>query len=80
MQYIVTRLIMDLCERSARRMGVRVFRRWWGQAGLDLDGAKKRAEAASESDEEVKIGEEEGMPLNYDGPGIRAGSQSSNLT
>ena len=28
-QYIVTQPIMDLCERSARRMGERVSRWWW---------------------------------------------------
>ena len=49
-QYIATRLILDLCERSARRPGVRVPRRWWKQDGLDLEGAKKRAVSAEESD------------------------------
>ena len=28
-QYIVTRPIIDLCERSARRPGVWVYRWWW---------------------------------------------------
>ena len=28
-QYIVTRPILDLCERATRRPGVRVSRRWW---------------------------------------------------
>ena len=62
-QYIATRPILDLCERSDRIPGVRVYRRWWEQDGLDLEGAKKRAVTAEESDGEEKIGEEEGMPL-----------------
>ena len=54
---------MDLCERSARRPGARVSRRMWEQDGIYLEGAKKRAAAAAESDREEKIGEEEGIPL-----------------
>ena len=38
-------------------------RRWWEQDGLDMEGTKKRAAAAAESDGEEAIGEEEGMPL-----------------
>ena len=60
-QYIATQTILDLCERSARRPGARVSRRWWEQDGLDLEGEKKRA--AAESDGEEAIIEEEGMPL-----------------
>ena len=63
-QYIATRPIMDLCERSDRRPGGRVYRRWWEQAGLDLEVAKKKAAAAAaELDGEETIGEEEGMTL-----------------
>ena len=62
-QYIATRPILDLCERSVRRPGVLVSQRWWEQDGLDLEGAKKRAEAAAESDGEEAICEEEGMSL-----------------
>ena len=58
-QYIVTRLILDLCEQSARRLGVWVSRRWWEQYGLDLEGAKERA--AAESDREEAQIEEEGL-------------------
>ena len=43
MQYIVMQPIMDLCERSTWRPGVRVSCRWWDQARIDLEGAKKRA-------------------------------------
>ena len=50
-QYIATRPILDLCQRSARRPGARVSWRWWEQAVIDLEGAKKRAaEAATDSD------------------------------
>ena len=55
-QYIETRPILDLCERSARRPGVWVSQQWWEQDGLDLEGAKKRA--AAESDGEEAISEE----------------------
>ena len=58
-QYIVTRRILDLCERSTWRPGARVSRRWWEQAVLDLEGEEKRAaSAAADLD-----GEEEGMSL-----------------
>ena len=60
-QYIATRPILDLCERSARRLGVRVSRRWWEQDSLDLEGTKKKISVAAESDGEDTIGEEEGM-------------------
>ena len=61
-QYIVMRPILDLCERSARRPGARVSKRWWERAGLDFEGSKKR-EAAAELDGSESIGEEEGMSL-----------------
>ena len=41
-QYIEMRPILDLCERATRRPEARVSRRWWEQAGIDLEGAKKR--------------------------------------
>ena len=44
-QYIATQPILDLCERSARRPGAWVYRRWWKHDGLDLEGEKKRAAA-----------------------------------
>ena len=50
-QYIATRTIMDLCERSTRRPRARVSRKWWEQAGINLEREKKRAaEAATVSD------------------------------
>ena len=52
-QYTATRPILDLCERSTRRPEARLSQRWWEQAGIDLEGAKKRAaEAATDSDSE----------------------------
>ena len=62
-RYIATRPIMDLCERSSRRPGTKVSPRWWEQAGLYLEGGKKRvvAEAAAadpDSGIEDSIGEE----------------------
>ena len=58
-QYIETRPILDLCQRSARRPWERVSQRWWKQAGLGLEEAKKRAAvAAAELDGEEMIGEE----------------------
>ena len=55
---------MDLCGWSARRPGARVSHRWWEQAGLYLEGAKKMATATSaELDREETVEEEEGMTL-----------------
>ena len=42
-EFIATRPILDLCERSTRRPGARVSWIWWEQAGIDLVGANKRA-------------------------------------
>ena len=41
-QYIATRPILDLCKRATRRPGARVSRRWWEQAGIDLEGHGNR--------------------------------------
>ena len=62
-QYIVTRPILDLCELSSRRPGVRVSRRWWEKEGIELEGANKRTVAAAGSDVEDTIGKEEVIPL-----------------
>ena len=61
-QYIATRPILDLCERSTWRLEARVARRWWEQAGIDLEGANKRAaaaEAATDSELNLDSGREE---------------------
>ena len=62
-QYIATRPILELCGRSAQRPGTRLFCRWWEKERLDLEGAKKRAAAAAESEGEDMIGEDEEIPL-----------------
>ena len=61
--YIATRPIMDLCEQATRRPGVRVSRRWWEQAGIGLEGGKKRAEEAA------TISESESEPESNTDPG-----------
>ena len=55
-QYIATRPILDLCERSVRRLGAWVYQRWWNQEGLYLEEERERAEAESDRKEE-KCGE-----------------------
>ena len=44
-QFIVTRPILDLCEKATRRPGARVSQRWLEQTGIDWKGAQERAEA-----------------------------------
>ena len=63
MQYIAMRPIMDLCERSARRLVARVSRRWWEQDGLNLEETKKRAVTSVELDGEETIGKEERITI-----------------
>ena len=46
-QYIATQPILELCEQSARRPGGLLYQRWWEQDGLELEGAKDRAEVDS---------------------------------
>ena len=46
-QYIAKRPILDLCECSAWRPGVRVSLQWWEQADIDLEGGNKRAAEAA---------------------------------
>ena len=58
-QYIATRHILYLCERSAQMPGAWVSRRWWYHEGLYLKGAKDRSLADSEGEEAQS--EEEGM-------------------
>ena len=49
--FIATRSILDLCEKSIRRLGARVPRRWWEKTGINWKGARDRAEAAAEAAE-----------------------------
>ena len=39
-QYIVTQLILYLCEAADRKRGERVGMRWWEYMGLELTGAR----------------------------------------
>ena len=52
-QYIATMPIIDLCLEEERRLGTRVFKRWWEQEGLNLVGM-------CTVDQEVKREEREG--------------------
>ena len=59
-QYIATRPLLDLCERTTQRGGARVSMRWWDQKEIDWETAKARAaetdsESAPESDVEVEV-------------------------
>ena len=65
-QYIAKRPILDLSERSDQRPGVRVSRRWWEQAGIDLDGAKKRAAEIATVLESETDSESESDPGRYE--------------
>ena len=57
-QYIATHPILDLCERSTQREGVRVSWRWWDQEGIVLKAAKERAAEALATDSESESEEE----------------------
>ena len=57
-QYIVTRPLLDLCEKTTRRGGARLSRRWWHQKGIDWETEKARAaetDSKSELDPEVEV-------------------------
>ena len=51
-QYIATWPILYLCEQYIWRLGDWICWRWWDQDGLDLEGEKKRAAAASNREED----------------------------
>ena len=63
-QYIAMQPILDLCEQSTQRLGVRVSRRWWEQEGIDLEMEKERAAESTttdlESEAESEAESEEG--------------------
>ena len=60
LQYIATRPILELCDRYDQRPVVRVSQWLWEQAGIDLEGAKKRAVgSATDSDSDSDLGIEE---------------------
>ena len=55
-QYIATRMILDLYERSVWRPGDWVSWRWCKQEGIDLEWEREREEVALDGEEE-KCGE-----------------------
>ena len=71
-QYIPKQNILDLCKRATRRQGARVSRRWWEQAGIDLEGEKKRA-AESTTRSETESEEESDREPN----GVAGGKEES---
>ena len=59
-QYIATRPLMDLCERTTHIGGARVTMRWWDQKGIDWGKSKSRGvDTESESELETDMEEEE---------------------
>ena len=50
-QYITTRTIVDLCERSIWRPGNWLSLRWWEQEVLDLDSSKEIAASDLDGEE-----------------------------
>ena len=60
--YIATQKDLVLCERSTWRLGERVSWRWWEQAGIDSEGAKKRAaESATVSESDLELNTDPGI-------------------
>ena len=41
-QYIATRPLLDLCEGARAREGAKVPMRWWDQADIDWETAKRK--------------------------------------
>ena len=62
-QLIVTWTIMDLCLASARRLVPSLYKQWWDQDGLDLDGTKTAAREA----EQTEGGRGGGRDIDRDG-------------
>ena len=46
-QFIATRPILDLCEKSTWRPGARVARRWREQTGIDCKQSRERSAAVA---------------------------------
>ena len=51
-QYIATRLIMDLCLAADRNPGLHLSRQWWDQPALDILGIRA-GHAKAEGGEET---------------------------
>ena len=81
-QYIATGKSLDLCEQSTRRPGARVSWRWWDQAGIDLEGAKKRAavtETVSESELDSELNADPGGEEELRGASGSSGAEQSGV-
>ena len=72
---------MDLYERSTRRPGAKVYRWWWEQAGIDLEGVKKRtaetrtiSESKSEEESDVESIEDSGREEESQGASNSSGA------
>ena len=68
-QYIATRPILGLCEWATRRPGARLSRQWWEQAGIDLEGAQKRAAELTTRSETESEEKSDGDPNGVAGGG-----------
>ena len=68
-KYIATRPILDLCERATWRPGAQVSQRWWEQARIDLEGARKQAAELTTRSETESEEESDGEPDRVAGGG-----------
>ena len=85
-QYIAMRPILYLCERANRWSGESVSWKWWEQAGIDLEGAKKQSaeamkvlesELESEAESDVESNEDSGIEEEYKGASGLSGAEWS---
>ena len=82
-QYILTRPILDLCERATQRMGARLSQQLWEQEGIDLEAVKERAAEAiatdSESDAESEAESEAESDKGWGGISASSGVSGSSI-
>ena len=77
-QFIVTRPILDLCERAVRWPGARVPRRWWEQTEIDWKGYRGKAAATEEAAEPALTGSDSEFEADTpDGPASGTGEELS---
>ena len=68
-QYITTRLILYLCEQATWRTGAQVYWRWWDQAGIYLEGARKQTAVSATISEMESEEESDREPTGATGGG-----------
>ena len=56
---IATRPIMDLCLAAKCRPVPRIYKRWWEQDGVDMEGRREAAQEAERTELEEETGETE---------------------